>query len=140
MQARFAEVVRVGELTVELNRPRSFPVTVIGLVQTPGIYTANGVERVSQVIARAGGLLPEASRREIQLVKMSALRPTQRERFARFLTLGMIPDDIAIEEMKRVDFDMYEVAGQSRFNPFLEDGDVVIVTAPKAEESVVLEL
>ena len=81
IQARFAEVVRVGELTIELNRPRSFPVTVIGLSErTPGIYTANGVDRVSQVIARAGGLLPEASRREIQLVKMSDLNPTQREK------------------------------------------------------------
>ena len=130
VQARFAEVVRVGELTIELNRPRSFPVTVIGMVQTPGIYTANGVERVSQVIARAGGLLQEASRREIQLVKMSSLKPAQRERLARFMTLGMIPDDVSTQEMKRVDFDMYEVAGQSRFNPFLEDGDVVIAKAP----------
>ena len=130
VQARFAEVVRVGELNIELNRPRSFPVTVIGMVQTPGIYTANGVERVSQVIDRAGGLLQEASRREIQLVKISALKPTQRERLARFMTLGMIPDGVSIQQMRRVDFDMYEVAGQSRFNPFLEDGDVVIVKAP----------
>ena len=130
IQARFSEVVRVGELTVELNRPRSFPVTVIGLVQTPGIYTANGVDRVSQVIARAGGLLPEASRREIQLVKMSSLKPIERERLARFITLGTKSEGIPIQEMKRIDFDMYEVAGQSRFNPFLEDGDVVIVKAP----------
>jgi len=130
IQARFAEVVRVGELTIELNRPRPFPVTVIGLVRTPGIYTANGVDRVSQVIARAGGLLPVASRREIQLVKMSSLKPTERERLARFMTLGMKSDGISIQEMKRVDLDMYEVAGQSRFNPFLEDGDVVIVKAP----------
>ena len=130
VQARFAEVVRVGELNIELNRPRSFPVTVIGMVQTPGIYTANGVERVSQVIDRAGGLLPEASRREIQLVKISALKPTQRERLARFMTLGMISDGVSTQQMRRVDFDMYEVAGQSRFNPFLEDGDVVIVKSP----------
>ena len=46
------------------------------------------------------------------------------------MTLGINRDGISIQKMKRVDFDMYEVAGQSRFNPFLKDGDVVIVKAP----------
>ena len=128
VQERFAEVVRVGELTFELYQPRSFPVTVVGLVQKPGIYSANGVERVSQVIERAGGLLPEASRRDIRLVKVSNLNPLERERLARFMTLGKVFEGANDGVIKRVDFDMYEVAGQSRFNPFVEDGDVVIIT------------
>ena len=129
VQKRFAEVVRVGELTFELYQPRSFPVTVVGLVETPGIYSANGVERVSQVIERAGGLLPEASRRDIRLIKVSDLNPLERERLARFMTLGKTFDGANDGVIKRVDFDMYEVAGQSRFNPFVEDGDVVIINA-----------
>lgn len=129
VQERFAEVVRVGELTFELYQPRSFPVTVVGLVGKPGIYSANGVERVSQVIERAGGLLPEASRRDIRLVKVSDLKPLERERLARFMTLGQAFEGPNVGVIKRVDFDMYEVAGQSRFNPFVEDGDVVIINA-----------
>ncbi|MEC8645913.1 MAG: SLBB domain-containing protein [Candidatus Latescibacterota bacterium] len=129
VQERFAEVVRVGVLTFELYQPRSFPVTVVGLVKTPGIYSANGVERVSQVIERAGGLLPEASRRDIRLVKVSNLNPLERERLARFMTLGKVFEGANDGVIKRVDFDMYEVAGQSRFNPFVEDGDVVIINA-----------
>ena len=129
VQERFAEVVRVGELTFELYQPRSFPVTVVGLVGKPGIYSANGVERVSQVIERAGGLLPEASRRNIRLVKVSDLKPLERERLARFMTLGQAFEGPNVGVIKRVDFDMYEVAGQSRFNPFVEDGDVVIINA-----------
>ena len=129
VQKRFAEVVRVGELTFELYQPRSFPVTVVGLVGKPGIYSAKGVERVSQVIERAGGLLPEASRRDIRLVKVSDLNPLERERLARFMTLGQAFEGLNAGVIKRVDFDMYEVAGQSRFNPFVEDGDVVIINA-----------
>ncbi|MGB0605617.1 MAG: SLBB domain-containing protein [Candidatus Latescibacterota bacterium] len=129
VQERFAEVVRVGELTFELYQPRSFPVTVVGLVGKPGIYSAKGVERVSQVIERAGGLLPEASRRDIRLVKVSDLNPLERERLARFMTLGQAFEGLNAGVIKRVDFDMYEVAGQSRFNPFVEDGDVVIINA-----------
>ena len=129
VQERFAEVVRVGELTFELYQPRSFPVTVVGLVGKPGIYSAKGVERVSQVIERAGGLLPQASRRDIRLVKVSDLNPLERERLARFMTLGQAFEGLNAGVIKRVDFDMYEVAGQSRFNPFVEDGDVVIINA-----------
>ena len=129
VQERFAEVVRVGELTFQLYQPRSFPVTVVGLVETPGIYSANGVERVSQVVERAGGLLPEASRRDIRLIKVSDLTPREREKLARFMTLGQAFEDLDNGLIKRVDFDMYEVAGQSSFNPFVEDGDVVIINA-----------
>jgi len=129
VQERFAEVVRVGELTFQLYQPRSFPVTVVGLVETPGIYSANGVERVSQVVERAGGLLPEASRRDIRLIKVSDLTPREREKLARFMTLGQAFEDLDKGLIKRVDFDMYEVAGQSSFNPFVEDGDVVIINA-----------
>ena len=129
VQKRFAEVVRVGELTFELYQPRSFPVTVVGLVGKPGIYSANGVERVSQIIERAGGLLTEASRRDIRLVKVSDLKPLERERLARFMTLGQAFEGLNDGVIKRVDFDMYEVVGQSRFNPFVEDGDVVIINA-----------
>ena len=129
VQERFAEVVRVGELTFQLYQPRSFPVTVVGLVETPGIYSANGVERVSQVVERAGGLLPEASRRDIRLIKVSDLTPREREKLARFMTLGQAFEDLDDGLIKRVDFDMYEVAGQSNFNPFVEDGDVVIINA-----------
>ena len=129
VQERFAEVVRVGELTFQLYQPRSFPVTVVGLVETPGIYSANGVERVSQVVERAGGLLPEASRRDIRLIKVSDLTPREREKLARFMTLGQAFEDLDNGLIKRVDFDMYEVAGQSNFNPFVEDGDVVIINA-----------
>ena len=129
VQERFAEVVRVGELTFQLYQPRSFPVTVVGLVETPGIYSANGVERVSQVVERAGGLLPEASRRDIRLIKVSDLTPREREKLARFMTLGQAFEDLDDGLIKRVDFDMYEVAGQSSFNPFVEDGDVVIINA-----------
>lgn len=131
VQERFVEVVRVGALSFELNQPRQFPVTVIGMVEMPGIYTANGVERVSQIIDRAGGLQPEASKRGIQLIKTTDLDPKGREKLARFMTLGVTSEGLDFNAVRRVDFEMYEVAGQSRFNPFLEDGDVVIVNAPK---------
>lgn len=104
----FAMNVRVGRIDVELSKPRQFPVSVVGLVRRPGIVLSSGVERISEVLQRAGGLLENASQRNIMLLRMDSLTSVEANK-------------------RRVDLTLYDVTGGSRYNPFVEDGDVLIV-------------
>jgi polysaccharide biosynthesis/export protein len=83
-------------------QPRTFLVQVAGGAARPGAYRARAVDRVATVIARAGGLAPNASRRRIEVVRRD--RTTV-----------------------RADLMRYAVSGDVASNPFVLDGDVVRV-------------
>lgn len=95
------------ELT--LVAPRSFLVHVAGNVKNAGSYTSSPVERVSSVIARAGGVT--GSRRRIEIKHRDGSTST-------------------------ADLVLYELTGDTSYNPYLRDGDVV--TAPVAEVVVTI--
>lgn len=96
------------ELT--LAAPRTFLVHVVDNVKQPGIYSAHPVERLSTVLARAGGVT--GSRRRIAI----------RHRDGSVVSADLV---------------MYELTGDTKLNPFLVDGDVV--TVPFAELSVTVD-
>lgn len=129
VQQRFAEILRVGQLTFELNKTRLFPVPVLGLVEEPGLKAASGVERVSQVLEKAGGLTALSSSRNIRLLKTAALSPQQRAEVSLYVSLGKPPADMGRSAVERVDLDLYRATGESSYNPFVEDGDIVMVSA-----------
>jgi protein involved in polysaccharide export with SLBB domain len=81
---------------------RSAIVFVTGEVQYPGAYNASPVERVSQVVAKAGGLSPLGSKTRINLLRGGRL--------------------CAI-----VDIERFENQGDLYANPFVESGDVIYV-------------
>ena len=86
------------ELT--LASPRSFLVHVVDNVNKPGSYVAHPLERVSAVLSRAGGAT--GSRRLIQIHHSHG------------------PDTTA-------DLVMYELTGDTSYNPYVLDGDVITV-------------
>ena len=88
------------ELT--LLRLRSGIVFITGEVKSPGAYSASPVERVSQVIARAGGLSPLGSRSRINIIRGGRLHSI-------------------------ADIGRFEREGNLDANPFVESGDVVFV-------------
>jgi protein involved in polysaccharide export with SLBB domain len=90
------------DLTVET--PRTFLVHVVENVKHPGSFPAHAVDRVSTVLARAG-VIKEASRRRISVHHRTG------------------PDSVA-------DLVQYELTGETKFNPYLLDGDVVRVPFP----------
>lgn len=106
--AAYARSVRVGHIDVELSKPRQFPVSVVGLVRRPGVVLASGVERISEVLQRAGGLMENASERNIQLLRLDSLTSAE-------------------ATVHRVDLTLYDVTGGSPHNPFVEDGDVLVI-------------
>jgi len=93
------------ELYSYLARPRQFRVWVTGEVRDPGMVAARAVERVSDVVDRAGGLTANASRREIELCAA---------------------DGTPVE---RVDLAAFLVRGDPSSNPRVTDGQIVRVPA-----------
>ena len=122
----FQATVRVGTIHVELSKLRRFPVAVVGMVAGPGLHKASGVMRISELINVAGGLTRSASRRNIRVVKTAALDSATAAELSARAQRG---DTKALEalESHRADLSLYEATGLSRYNPFIEDGDIVIV-------------
>jgi len=81
---------------------RSGIVFVTGEVQYPGAYNASSVERVSQVLAKAGGLAPLGSRANINVIRAGQLHAI-------------------------ADIEQFETRGDLAANPFVESGDVIYV-------------
>ncbi len=124
--ATFGNSVKVGEIVVQLRKPRQFPVSVVGLVEEPGITLATGVERVGAVIAKMGALRTTASRRDIRVLKTGGLGEGDTEAIRRAAITGDL-HGVDEFESKRVDLELYETTGKSKFNPFIEDGDIILV-------------
>lgn len=125
------QAFRQGQITVELNQLRIFPVTVVGVVGSPGVTVTNGVERISEVLRKAGGLGGRASHRNIRVAKTGELTP---EIWKQLQSGSESGNPAALEQStRRIDLELFGVTGDSRYNPFAEDGDLVIVP-PQADK------
>jgi protein involved in polysaccharide export with SLBB domain len=89
-------------VSVSLAALRTFKVFVLGQVARPGIYTGTPVDRVSQLIRRAGGISSAGSPGRVELQREGKLFAT-------------------------VDIYQFESGGEIVSNPYVRDGDVVFV-------------
>jgi protein involved in polysaccharide export with SLBB domain len=90
------------QFDLTLVSPRTFVVHVVDFVKTPGAYTATPLDRVANVLNRAGG--STGSRRRITIRHKNGSETA-------------------------ADLVLYELTGDTKLNPFLLDGDVVTVPA-----------
>jgi protein involved in polysaccharide export with SLBB domain len=102
------------EITVTLIKPRPIVVSITGTVLNPGLYTLNAVDRANKLIEEANKLSKLQSPEDlIPLKKMMSTR------------------NIVIKRKDgselRVDLLKYFAAQQDTFNPYLREGDVVVV-------------
>ena len=95
-------------ISVFLTELRLVKVAVTGEVQNQGIYTLSAGDRVSEAIRMAGGILEGASQRNIRLFR---------------------EDDII-----HVDLMKYFRAGEREANPYVSEGDIVVV--PSGENRI----
>lgn len=104
VRAQIVKKVRANypglHVDMTLVGPRTFLVHVADNVKTPGVLTAHAMERVSSVLARAGGTL--GSRRRITIDRKAGADLT-------------------------ADLVLYELTGDTNYNPYVLDGDVVRV-------------
>jgi protein involved in polysaccharide export with SLBB domain len=87
---------------LNLAEPRIFLVQVADVVVRPGPQQAKAIDRVSAVIARAGGFAPGASTRRVEIRRRDGT-------------------------VTRADLLAYAHTGDVKHNPFVLDGDVVRV-------------
>jgi protein involved in polysaccharide export with SLBB domain len=87
---------------VNLAEPRTFLVQVVDAVGKPSSYPARAIDRVATVVMRAGGILPNGSRRRIEIRRRDGT--------------SVIADLL-----------LYALTGDVKHNPFVLDGDVVRV-------------
>ncbi len=102
---------KTSEVELHLMEVRTFGVFVVGQVRSVGIVEASPTERVSEVIARAGGLLDNASSRAIVLTRASG---------------AQIPVDLGV----------FARAGSLEHNPEVEAGDRIFVPPTTALATV----
>lgn len=110
-----------AEITVSLDEVRQFRVHVCGAVTMPGSYLVPATARVADAILLAGGLL---RRPHEEWDTTSVIVASQR----RIQILASQPD----KPPRNVDMLLFERAGDTKGNPYLQDGDVV--WAPFKEE------
>jgi polysaccharide biosynthesis/export protein len=96
---------------VTLTEPRTFLVQVADDVERPGSYPARGTDRVSALIARAGGYGKNASKRRVEIRRR---------------------DGTVIQ----TDLLRFEQTGDVKHNPHLLDGDVVRVPFARLMASI----
>ncbi len=104
LAATMSRYFRSVTVKLTLTGLRSGIVFLTGEVQYPGGYNVSPVDRVSQVIARAGGLEPLGSRTRIRLIRNGQVHSI-------------------------VDIERFESSGDLLANPFVESGDVIQVPA-----------
>ncbi len=88
--------------SVTLTKIREVKVRVSGAVYHPGIYTVSAYSRISEALAKAGGLVDSASRRNVELVRRTG-------------------------EKKLADLVRFEWGGEGGANPYIVEGDRVTV-------------
>ena len=107
---------RTAEVTSTLIKPRPIIVNITGLVLHPGLYTLGGADRSDKAI-QAGNQLARLQTQE-------DLKP---------ILEGMSTRNIVLKHrdgsQDRVDIEKYLVAHEIRWNPYLREGDIIVVPA-----------
>jgi protein involved in polysaccharide export with SLBB domain len=135
IKTAFSEAFQQGAITVQLTKLRSFPVAVVGVVGSPGVVVSSGVERVSEVIRKAGDLGSTASRRNIRVIRTGQLGA---DAWARLRASADSNDYLGGLKAvsRRVDLELFNVTGDPRYNPFVEDGDRIVIPPRSGEVAI----
>lgn len=75
-----------------------------------------------------GGIPEGASKRNIRLIRGGQLRGEDRQKIEAYLQ-SHDPSDTQGLEVLRIDLELYHTTGLTRYNPFVEDGDLIVVPA-----------
>ncbi|RPI03929.1 MAG: hypothetical protein EHM72_00190 [Calditrichaeota bacterium] len=127
------------DIYISLVRLRIFRVTVNGAVYYPGFVSVNAMNRVSDALVLAGGVILPASlpQEEDPREKLPGTRKPQPEETLTAEELEELGRQVGSKrnviikrkngEPLRADILKYEVSGDLDSNPYLLDGDVIIV-------------
>lgn len=117
------------DIGVHLLSMRTFRVTVVGAVASPGVHTVTPVDRVDHVVMMANAP-----------IQAETFPPLEENTSATTLTMSdtKLPPSISLRNIKlyrgkrdTIDIDLvrYHATGATHCNPYLRDGDVIFVPA-----------
>jgi protein involved in polysaccharide export with SLBB domain len=113
-----------SELTMTLVNPRPIVVTVEGEVLNTGSYTMAAYNRVDKVLEAANKLMPGEAQSELDNIKF--LMSTRR--------IILRHND---RTQSRVDLQRFLALKEDRWNPYLREGDVVVVPPYDVHRNVI---
>ncbi|MCE2432267.1 MAG: SLBB domain-containing protein [Candidatus Latescibacteria bacterium] len=106
------------DISIGLARLRTFPINVVGEVHMPGAVDVEGVEQASQLITKAGGLIDDFNRkgssRNIQIMSL--------DENGQWHNTG-----------RRIDLELWNRTGKAQYNPFLLDGEQIVVPVARSD-------
>jgi protein involved in polysaccharide export with SLBB domain len=112
--AEIRKKYRVGEATLTLVNPRPIVVIVTGNVLNPGSYVMKSIDRADKAVEQA-----------------NVVQRTQAQSDAQYTAATMSRRNITISHkdgnMSRVDIVKYFATKEDRWNPYLREGDVIVV-------------
>ncbi len=109
---RIADKYLIGNPTMSLLRPRAMVVRVEGAVRVPGNYVCYATDRVDAAIRQAGESVTPASSRHIILRRKDGTN-------------------------QRVDIPLFYATREEELNPFLNEGDEIIVPRLREEDGAI---
>jgi protein involved in polysaccharide export with SLBB domain len=126
----------LGEITVTLTQPRSFIVTLRGAVLAPGQYIATSTDRVERILSQGTTwkvsppttsvqpkpVEPLFKQEEVALPKFAISPEAYEQASTRNVTLIRRNG-----QRLRIDIPKFYATGNSIYNPFLLDGDIISV-------------
>jgi polysaccharide export outer membrane protein len=133
-----AQKYHPGSFTMTLIRPRSLIVTLRGSVPRPGKYIASSVDRVEKVLLEGASEVQTPSLTyAIPALTPSGLPVFQQDfRVPKISSKPILDDQVSTRNIRlirrggdtlRVDIPKYYATLDSKYNPFLTDGDLIIV-------------
>jgi len=137
----------LGEINFTLTIPRSFIVNLQGAVLKPGKVIASAVERADRVIL--DGITIELPKTSLSFPVKQEGEPFTDRAFAlpKVNFTNQLYEHASTRNIQlirrngdhhRIDLDLYNATGDSRYNPFLLDGDRIFV--PRKEEGNFLSI
>jgi len=122
IEEKILEKYKNIEVTADLIGLRSFKVSIGGAVQFPGIYTANGTTRISEIIAMAGGFVVDPDFRPARKDNKSPVTLPSGTASHRNIILRQTTGNIDTADVL-----LFEQTGDLRHNYKLTDGDEIFV-------------
>jgi len=111
---KLGSTFRTKDIFVVLSDVRKFKVSISGAVKKPSIVPTTAVDRVSEVVEKAGGFKPDGSIRKIQLFRSGTTEPFQ------------------------IDLMKYFKLGYDHSNPYVLGGDRIIIPNMNQEHTIAI--
>lgn len=144
----------LDDVTVTLLSPRTFLVKVSGAGLNQDTYVASAVERVDKLVTEAIRMHTLTSATTSQAKPAAMGQGTEKESLAKESSVGEVKREELTEPAKelstrnillkrldgksyRVDILLYYLTGDGRYNPFLLDGDLVVIPKKDLERNFV---